>query len=155
MMSAFPNEIASHFVRLTIVVGFVLFSGCQAYQPATPVTGYLPGGTILSLRLPVNGSRTEIIAVGEEKVAYRSFVPRSSPEAINSATIPNVIWQDLEELRHAWCAQSPALAAGTPSNSHYEVTFNCGRIRNPVLSVPSDQLPSVLGNLVHLVPSAP
>jgi hypothetical protein len=140
---------------LAIMIGLLFSSACQSDQSAAPVTGYLRGGTILILELPMTRSRPEIIAVGDEKVASRSFVPRSSPVAINSVTIPTAMWQNLEALRRTWCEQPPACAIGTPSDSHYKLTFNCGRIRNPVLSVPPDQLPSVLGDLVGLVPSAP
>ena len=154
-MSVFRSKTASCFVRLIIVVGFLVFSGCQSAKSSTSTTGYLPGGTLLILELPLNGPRPELIGVSEDKVASRSFVPRSSPVAINSVIFPDAMWQDLEALRRAWCAQPPTFATGTPSDSHYKVTFHCGRIRNPVLSVLPDQLPSVLGDLVHLVPSVP
>lgn len=143
------------FILVPLVAGLLLCNGCQAGKQQASATGYLRGNTILSLRLPVHGTRRDVIEVNAERRAGRAFTPSLSPVAVNYATIPDGMWDNLEALRRAWCDHPPAFATGPLTEDKYSVVFQCGRFADPVFAVPPDRLPPALRELVQLVPPAP
>ena len=88
-----------------MLVVSLLLSGCGAKRPPT-ATSAVVRGSVITVQLPSTEAKRDIIGVGEDKVAQRSFFPRPDPMATNSAIIPGPLWNELQALRQAWCTDA-------------------------------------------------
>jgi hypothetical protein len=115
---------------MILLIVCVLLSGCSASHTDTGVLR----GDILFLRLPIQHGKQESITIAPNRIAARSFDPVGAGTRINQATVPDPLWSDLENLRHSWCAQAPAVSR-VPDNTAFEIVFECHKLsgfNNPV-----------------------
>jgi hypothetical protein len=109
------------------------------------VSGYLRGGRILILRLPIAARPVEQIEVFEDgTVAHIAFTPNPA-DIYKQVSLPQALRRDLDQLRAKWCQQPPSLRALRPNEPHYILGLKCGSaFTSREMMVPNDQLDPTL-----------
>jgi hypothetical protein len=132
---------------IATVTMILVLSGCRISG------GTLRGKEILFLRLPVLTAQEESITLTSDHVASRSFIPVTVHTEINRMTVPDALWNDLEQLRRNWCQHQPSFVSANANNSDYYIVLKCDWAEDASYYVHPTDLPAPLHKLIELVPS--
>lgn len=95
----------------------------------------------------------ENIVLNKNRIVSRTFVPVTVQSRINRVDVPESMWIELENLQQDWCDHPPSFVSDGKEDANFGVTFQCGRLRNPIYLISPSQLPTPLRDLIELVPS--
>ena len=128
-------------------------TGNSTSTPAN-VSGYLRGGRVLVLRLPIAARPVEQIEVFEDgTVARVAFTPNPA-DIFKQVPLPQALRRDLDQLLAKWCQQPPSLRSLRPNEPHYILGLKCGSaFATREITVPKDQLDPALAALLKHVPT--
>ena len=117
------------------------------------VTGYLRGGAILILRLPITTAPVEEIAVYEDGRVIRGF-PKGAYNNGRRVPVTREQWEAADGLRALWCRTPPQFDTPRAGALEYQVGLRCTMFNLKEVRIPEDQLPPALDVLVHIEPLA-
>lgn len=123
----------------------------NATEEAEPATAYLRGGRIVVVQLVRTGERRDHIAVYENALATRGFVPPRPIDPSASTTLPQDRWQAIDSLRAELC-QNPPQTTRPPEPPYYDVGLQCGPYRVQSVVFTRENVPPVLAGLFETVP---
>lgn len=144
------------FIIITSLASMCFINNCGS---SGSLSGGLRGNRLLILQISHYNSGVEFIEVYKDKSVIRAPAGVTDIGAISNVQLPEILYNDLDDLRQKWCTNSPSLQNSSKSVSHdlstYRIAIQCGRLVNPEFTLLPDQIPQPITQLIEAVPPSP
>lgn len=144
---------AAHRRTLVVlgVLGSTLGCGASPYESTTALRGI----AWMNIKRQV-GTRVENFSVANDQYTSRNYLPNTVDTPSNMTRIPDDLWQEIDAVRVAWCAELPAAKqTRRVLPTDVGIAFRCDRPASPSFYLPVDALPPALIKLMNLLPPRP